>query len=56
MKRIGNLYNKIISIENLILADKKARKGKKNKIDIILFSKNKDKYLEELVKHVKKIS
>lgn len=28
MKRIGNLYNKIISIENLQLADKKARKGK----------------------------
>jgi len=28
MKRIGNLYNSIISIENLELADKKARKGK----------------------------
>ena len=28
MKRIGNLYEKIISIENLELADKKARKGK----------------------------
>ena len=28
MKRIGNLYEKIISIENLKLADKKARKGK----------------------------
>lgn len=29
MKRIGYLYEKIISIENLNLADKKARKGKK---------------------------
>ncbi len=28
MKRIGNLYQKIISVENLILADKKASKGK----------------------------
>jgi len=28
MKRIGNLYQKIISIENLQLADEKARKGK----------------------------
>lgn len=28
MKRIGNLFEKIISIENLTLADKRARKGK----------------------------
>ena len=28
MKRIGNLYQKIISIENLKLADIKAQKGK----------------------------
>ena len=28
MKRIGHLYEKIITIENLELADKKARKGK----------------------------
>lgn len=28
MKRINNLYDSIISIENLKLADKKARKGK----------------------------
>lgn len=28
MKRIGNLYDDIISIENLQLADEKARKGK----------------------------
>ncbi len=28
MKRIGNLYSEIISIENLNNADKKAQKGK----------------------------
>lgn len=28
MKRIGNLYEKVCSIENLQLADEKARKGK----------------------------
>lgn len=28
MKRIGNLYEKIISVENLMLADKNARRGK----------------------------
>ena len=30
MKRIGNLYNKVISVENLREADEKARKGKTN--------------------------
>lgn len=30
MKRIGNLYEKIISVENLRLADEKARRGKLN--------------------------
>ena len=28
MKRIGNLFNRIISYENLVRADKKARLGK----------------------------
>jgi len=40
MKRYGNLYEKIYHIKNLILADKKARKGKKNK-SIREFDKNK---------------
>jgi retron-type reverse transcriptase len=39
MKRYGNLYEKIYSINNLIIADKKARKGKKNK-SIRDFDKN----------------
>lgn len=28
MKRIGNLFEKVISLDNLRLADEKARKGK----------------------------
>jgi len=30
MKRIGNLFNDICDIDNLLLADTKARKGKRN--------------------------
>lgn len=41
MKRIGNLYDKICSLENLILAEKKARKGKKKQYGVKLFSRNK---------------
>ncbi|MGK4567816.1 reverse transcriptase domain-containing protein [Flavobacterium sp. 3HN19-14] len=37
MKRIGYLYSKIISVENLILADKKARKGKSKRKKIAEF-------------------
>lgn len=40
MKRKGNLYTKIISIENLRLADQKARKGKKNTYGVKLFDQN----------------
>lgn len=41
MKRYNNLYNKIISIENLKLADYIARKGiKKNFIKMIKYSPN----------------
>lgn len=48
MKRVGNLYNKIISVENLELADKKARKGKHNKIEIINHDKNRKQNIIEL--------
>lgn len=40
MKRKGNLYSKIISIENLRLADQKARKGKQNTYGVKLFDLN----------------
>jgi len=40
MKRIGNLYEQIISIDNLRVADEKARKGKKKQYGVQLFDKN----------------
>ncbi len=48
MKRIGNLYEKIISIENLKIADKNARKGKKHQYGVQLFDKNSEQKLIEL--------
>lgn len=43
MKRIGNLYQKIISIENLKLADEKARKGKQKTYGVRMHDKNREK-------------
>lgn len=40
MKRIGNLYDRIISVENLILADKKARKGKLRQYGVVKHIEN----------------
>lgn len=40
MKRIGNIYPLIYSMENLMLADANARKGKKNKYGIRLHDRN----------------
>lgn len=42
MKRIGNLYDKIISVENLRLADKKARRGKSHSYGVMAHDKNRD--------------
>lgn len=42
MKRKNNLYQKIISIPNLILADKNARKGKTGKYGVRVFDRNRD--------------
>lgn len=42
MKRIGNLYEKIISLENLQLADEKARRGKINSYGVRLHDKNRE--------------
>ena len=42
MKRISNLYEKIISIENLKLADEKARKGKQNSYGVRVHDKNRE--------------
>lgn len=40
MKRIGDLFDRIVSVENLILAEKKARKGKSHKYDVRRFDEN----------------
>jgi len=42
MKRIANLYEKIISIENLQEADKKAQKGKLKQYGVQIHNKNKE--------------
>lgn len=42
MKRIGNLYEKIISLENLRLADERARHGKLNTYGVRFHDKNRD--------------
>jgi len=53
MKRIGNLYNKIISIENLKEADKKAQKGKSKQYGVQLHNRNKKSNLILLHKMLK---
>lgn len=40
MKRIGNIFNKIVDWDNLVLADKKARLNKNKKYGIYKFDKN----------------
>ena len=53
MKRINNLYKKIISIDNLRLADKKARRGKFNNYGVKIFDKNKEENLIKLHESLK---
>ena len=45
MKRINNLFEQICSYENLLLADKKARRGKSNSDEVNRFDRNKEKNL-----------
>ena len=42
MKRIGNLFNDICDIDNLLLADTKARKGKRNTRGVLNHDKEQD--------------
>lgn len=42
MKRNGNLYNRVISMDNLRLADEKARKGKFHTYGVQLHDRNKE--------------
>lgn len=50
LKRKGNLYQQICSKENLILAEKRARKGKLKKPEVIEFDKCKESKIEQLHK------
>lgn len=42
MKRYGNLYKQIYNLENLELADKKARKGKTKTKEVLEFTMNRN--------------
>ena len=48
MKRIGNLFDKVVSLENLDLAERKARKGKKKRRCIAAFDEDRDGNLQRL--------
>jgi RNA-directed DNA polymerase len=48
MKRIGNLFQQIYSMENLILADFKACKGKSEQYGVIVHENNRKANLEAL--------
>ena len=48
MKRIGNLYQKIASIDNLKLADEKAQKGKSAQYGVKRHSRNQQENIEKL--------
>lgn len=48
MKRLGNIYDKIRDIDNLILAHKNARRDKKHYRAVKKFDKNPEKHLKEI--------
>lgn len=48
MKRIGNLYDKIISLDNLHLADQKARRGKGRTYGVRVHDKNREENILKL--------
>lgn len=48
MKRIGNLYDQICSLENLDQAEACARIGKRKQYGVIAFDKNREAYLAQL--------
>lgn len=48
MKRIGNLFEKVVDIDNLRLADEKARKGKRHSFGVRLHDKAREENLREL--------
>lgn len=48
MKRIGHLYDKIISVENLRLADEKARRGKLRTYGVRHHDRNREANIQAL--------
>lgn len=52
MKRIGNLYDRVCMMDNLILAYNKARKGKSRQYGVKLFERNLENNLSELQKEL----
>ena len=48
MKRYGNLWEKVISLENLRIADERARKGKQRSYGVRLHDKNRERNLYAL--------
>lgn len=50
MKRIGDLYNKVASIDNLVLADQKARKGKTKSYGVLKHDKKREQNIFNLHK------
>jgi retron-type reverse transcriptase len=53
MKRIGNLYDQIISIDNLRLADEKARRGKTHSWGVKIHDKHREENLLRLHEDLK---
>lgn len=48
MKRVNNIFDKIISVENLIEADRMARKGKKSSYGVTVHDRNKERNILDL--------
>ena len=52
MKRLRNIYENIYNMDNLCLADQKARKHKSNQPGVILFDKNKELNLRSIQERI----
>lgn len=48
MKRYNNLFNKIVDIDNLYDAYRKAKRNKSHRRDVIMFEQNRDELLKQL--------
>lgn len=55
MKRIGNLFDQIIALDNLRLADEKARKGKMRSYGVMVHDKNRETNLLALHESLKMV-